>query len=154
MRWDSLSRTPLQRPYVPRVARLFSKFLGSSEPGIPFWPGCHTFHGSGMREYKPHPLFRTCASEFGGTHSHACHSGAPDFPELRVNTRSPLGLVYLGFHFGCVLMRFLEVACVTKRLTPYFAPVPHSAQPVALRRATPAPLISRSCTSIPEVPWV
>ena len=59
-------------------------------------------------------------------HSHECHSGAPNFPELRDYFRPPFSLVKLGFHFGRVLMRFVEVACVSTSLTPCFAHVPHS----------------------------
>ena len=59
-----------------------------------------------------------------GLHSHACHSGVRDFPELRVYFQSPLGLVKLGFHFGRVVMRFLEMACVRGRLLPGFAQGP------------------------------
>ena len=77
------------------------------------------------------PYFAPCVSQCTACNSDACHSGAPDFPEFRVYSRYPLGLVHLGFHFGRVLMRFLEEACVTKRLTPYFAlGPPHSAEPV------------------------
>ena len=57
-------------------------------------------------------------------HSHACHSGAPDFPELRVHSQSPLGLMKLAFHFGRVVMRFLEMACVRASLSPCFAQGP------------------------------
>ena len=60
------------------------------------------------------PLVRL--SECGG--SHACHSGAPDFPELRVYSRTPLSLVKLRFHIGCDIMRFEEVACVSTSLNP------------------------------------
>ena len=54
------------------------------------------------------------------SHSHACHSGARDFPELRVYSPIPLGLVHLGFHFGRVVMCFVKVARVSTRLTPFF----------------------------------
>ena len=76
-----------------------------------------------MLAWKAHLLFRTGALEFMGLHSHACHSGAPDFPEVRVYSESPSALVKLGFHFGRVVMRFLEVACVRARLTPCFTQV-------------------------------
>ena len=66
-----------------------------------------------MREFKPHPLLFTCASEWGGPHSHACQSSAPDFPELRVYSSGSLGVVNLGFHVGQVVMHFVEVACVS-----------------------------------------
>ena len=33
----------------------------------------------------------------------------------------PLGLVHLGFHFGGVVMRFVEVAGVSTRLTAFFS---------------------------------
>ena len=79
---------------------------------------------------------------------------APDFPGLRVHSRRPLGLVKLGFHFGRVGMRFLEVGCVSTSLTPWFALVPHSALGLNFTHATPEPLIFRSCAFIPEVPWV
>ena len=55
------------------------------------------------------------------SHSHACHSVAPDFPQLRVYSPIPLRLRHLGFHFGCVVMRFVEVAGVSTRLTPFFS---------------------------------
>ena len=125
-----------------------------SEPEIPLWARWHALPRSGKREYKPHPLVYTGAYECGGTHSHACHSDAPDFPELRVYSRGPLILVKLGFHFGRVSMRFVEVACVSTSLTRWFALVPQRAVGLTLMHATPAPLISRSCASIPEVPWV
>ena len=38
-------------------------------------------------------------------HPHACHSGAPDFPEMRVYSQGALCLVNLAFRFGRVLMR-------------------------------------------------
>ena len=62
------------------------------------------------------------------SHSHACHSGARDFPDWRVYspTPTPLGLVQLRFHFGRVVMCFLEVARVSRRLTPFFCIVSHS----------------------------
>ena len=60
------------------------------------------------------PFFRTASD------SHACHSGARDFTELRVYSPTPLGLVQLGFHFGSVFRRFVELACVSTRLTPLF----------------------------------
>ena len=107
-----------------------------------------------MREFKPHPLVCTCALHCSGTHSHTCHSGAPNFPEFRVYSLGPFGLVNLGFHFGALGMRFVEVACVSTSLTPWLALVPNTAVGLTLTYATPAPLISRSCTSIPEVSWV
>ena len=57
------------------------------------------------------------------TDSGACHYGGRDFPELCVYSRVPFGLVNLGFHFGRVVMRFPEVACVRAGLTPSFAHV-------------------------------
>ena len=105
-----------------------------------------------MREYKPPPLSRTCASECGGTDTHACQSAARDFPELRVHSRGPLGIVNLGFLSGRVVMRFLEVACVRTSLHLCFALVPHGAVGLTLTHATPAPVISRSCASIPDLP--
>ena len=107
-----------------------------------------------MREYKPHALLCTCAFNAGGTDAHACHSGARDFPELRVYSRGPLGLVNLGFQFGRVVIRFLEVACVRASLTTCLAHVLLTQVGLTLTHATPAPLISRSCTSIPDLPWV
>ena len=104
-----------------------------------------------MRECKPHPLLYTCGSECGGTHSNACHSGAPDFPYLRVYFRGPLALVNLVFHFSRVVMRFVKVACVSATLTPCYSLVPHSGQPLSLTHATPLPLISRSFASIPQL---
>ena len=74
-----------------------------------------------MRACKAHPLFGTGALECMGLQSHACHSGARDFLEVRVYSQTPLALVKLGFHFGRVVMRLLEVACVRARLTPCFA---------------------------------
>ena len=107
-----------------------------------------------MREYKAHPLLCTCSCNAGGTDSHACHSGVRDFPELRVYSRTPLGLVNLEFHLDRVVMRFLEVACVRERLTPYFALAPQSALGLTLTHATQASMISRTCASIPKLPWV
>ena len=107
-----------------------------------------------MRDYKPHHLVWTGASEYSWTHSHACYSANRDLPELRVYSRGPFGLTNLGFHFGPVGMRYLEVACVSTILTPRFAHLPLSAVGLILTHATPAPLISRSCASIPEVLWV
>ena len=107
-----------------------------------------------MREYKPPPFFCTCAWECSGAHSHAFHSGARDFPELHVYSRNPYCLAKLGFYFGRFLMRFVEVACVSTSLHPSFAHVPRSAVRLALMHATPAPVISRKCTSFPEVPSV
>ena len=61
------------------------------------------------------PIFCTVSN------SHACHSGARHFPELRVYSPIPLGLVHLGFHFDRVVMRLVEVEGVSKRLTPFFS---------------------------------
>ena len=80
-----------------------------------------------MRENKPSPFVCTGALECMGAHLHACHSGAHDFPELRVYSRGPLGLVKLGFRFGCVGMRYVEVACVRTSLPHSFAQVAQSA---------------------------
>ena len=106
-----------------------------------------------MREYKPHPLVFTGASEYMGVHSHACHSGSRDFLELRVFPRRPFGLVNLGFHFGRIGMRYVEVACVSTSLTHWFPQVPQNAWGYIRTHATPAPVISRSCASILKVPW-
>ena len=135
----------------PGIARVFPSCVGSSEPRISFCPRFHAFPRSGMRACKAHPLLCTCGSNAGGTNSHSYHSGVRDFPELHVYSRDSLGLVNLGFHFGSVVMRFVEVACVRARLTPCFAHVIHSAQPRTLTHASPAPLISRSFASIPEL---
>ena len=135
-------------------ARLFPNSLGSSEPWIPFWPRCHAFPRSGMRACKDHPLLCAGASECMGGHSHACHSGGREFPELCVHSRTPLDLVNLGFHFGRVVIRFHEVACVRASLTPCFAQVPQSAWGFTLTHATPVVVTSRGCASIPKVPWV
>ena len=102
----SFAGIPLRRPLFPGVARLFSRSLGSTKLLIPFWTRWHTLRKSGMREYKPPPLVCTGASESTGANSHAYHSGARDFPELRVYSRSPFGLVKLGFYLGAL-------ACVT-----------------------------------------
>ena len=107
-----------------------------------------------MREYKPHPVVFTAASKCMGTQSQACHSGARDFPELRLYSLNPSSLVNLGFHFGRVVMRFVEVACVSTRLTPCFAHVAVTQVGLTLTHATPASVISRSCAFIPELPWV
>ena len=55
------------------------------------------------------------------SHSQACHFVARDFPEFRVSSPIPLGLVHLGFHFVRVVMRFVEVAGVSTRPTPFFS---------------------------------
>ena len=80
--------------------------------------------------------------------------GAGDFPELRVYSQDPLGVANLAFHFGRVGKRLVEVACVSTSLTPCCAQVPYSAGGLTLTPATPAPVISWSCASIPELPWV
>ena len=64
---------------------------------------------------------RLTPSSCTASHSHACHSVARDIPELRVYCRGSLGLVHLGFHFGGVVMRFVEVAGVSTRLTAFFS---------------------------------
>ena len=107
-----------------------------------------------MREYKPPPLVCTGASECMVAQSNACHSGARDFPELRVYFRGPLALVNLGFCLGLVGMRYVEVACVSRSLHPWFAQVPQSAWGLSRTHATNSPVISRNSASIPEVPWV
>ena len=76
-----------------------------------------------MRACKAHPLLCTCGSNAGVTDSHACHSGVRDFPELRVYSQVPLGLLKVELHFGRVLIRFLEVGYVRARLTLCFAHV-------------------------------
>ena len=63
-----------------------------------------------MREYKPHPLVGTGASDCSRADSHAWFSGARNFPEVRVHSRDSLALVNLAFHFGRVGIRYVEVA--------------------------------------------
>ena len=65
-----------------------------------------------------------------------------------------MGLVSLGFHFGPLVICFVEVACVRTSLTACLAHRPPRAQPLTLTHAIPALLISQSCASIPELPWV
>ena len=74
-----------------------------------------------MSACRARALLCTCGFNAGVTDSRACHSGVRDIPELRVYSRVALGLVKLGFHFGRVVMRFLEVACVRARVAPCFA---------------------------------
>ena len=76
-----------------------------------------------MRACKACPLLCTCGFNAGVTVSRASHSGVRDFTELCVYSRVAPGLVNLGFHFGRVAMRFLQVACVRARLAPCFAHV-------------------------------
>ena len=76
-----------------------------------------------MRACKARPLLCTCGFNAGVTNSRASHSGVRDLWELRVYYRVPLGLVNVGFRFGHVVMRFLEVACVGASLAPCFAHV-------------------------------
>ena len=128
--------------------------LGSSERGVPFWARWNGLRRSGMREYKPPPLVCTGASECMGAYSNAWHSGARDFPELRVYSPGVLGLVNLRFRFGRVAMRYVEVACVSTSLHPWSAQVPQRVWGLSRTHATPSPVISRSCASIPEVCWV
>ena len=64
---------------------------------------------------------RLTPSSCTASHSHACHSVARDFPELHVYCEVPLGLVHLGFDFGGVVMRFVEVAGVSTGLTAFFS---------------------------------
>ena len=56
----------------------------------------------------------------------------------------------LGFHFGRVLMRSVEVAGVNTSFNPCIAQVPQSALAVTLTQATPASVTSRSCVPIPK----
>ena len=107
-----------------------------------------------MREYNPPLLVCTGASECMGAQSNECHSVFRDFPELRVYSRRPLDIVSLGFRFGRVGMRYVEVACVSTSVHPCFAQVPKSAWGLSRTHATPALMISRSCASIPDVPCV
>ena len=106
-----------------------------------------------MREYKPHLLILT-----GASHSHACHSNGPDFPQLRVYNphATPLAIARLGLRFGRILMRFVEVAGVSRSLTSCFPLVRLSAVGLTLTHATTATLISRSCASITltQLPWL
>ena len=106
-----------------------------------------------MRACKADPLLCTWGLNPGATDSDACHSGFPDFSELRVYSQTFLGLVNLGFYFGRVVMRFLEVACVRASLTPFFAHGALTQVRLTLTHATPTSLICRSCASIPELPW-
>ena len=78
----------------------------------------------------------------------------PEYPALRVQSRDALGTVKLGFYFGRVVMRFIEVTCVSRSLSHCFALVPHSAVGLTLTHATPAPALSLSCASTPEILWV
>ena len=88
----------------------------STAPGNPFWPPGDEFRGSGRREYKAQPLHLAQLL----TLTHATPS-----PVLCRSCASiaevPLGLVHLGFHFGGVVMRFVEVAGVSARLTAFFS---------------------------------
>ena len=129
-----------------------------------------------MRACATHPLLCTCGLKAGVTDSHACHSDVVDIPELRVYSRVHFGIgnrpatpgnhgrrsgiresqshLHLGFRFARVVMHFLEVACVRAGLTHWFGVVPQTAVGLTLTHATPASLISRSCASISELPWV
>ena len=97
-----------------------------------------------MPEYKPNPLVCTGPSECMGAPLHACHSGLRDFPKLPLHSRGALCLVNLGFHFGRVSMSYVEVACLSTSLTPWFKQVPVCAVGLIRTHATPAPVISRS----------
>ena len=152
--WGLILKHATPAPVISQSCTSIPEVLGPSERGIPFWARWHALRRSGMRDYNPHPLICTGASDCSGAHSHDCLSGALKLPELRVYSRGPLGLVNLGFHFGRVAMRYVEVACVSTTLTPWFAQVPQCAVGLILTYATPAPRISRSCASIPEVRWV
>ena len=64
-------------------------------------------------------------------------------------------LVKLGFHFGGVYVSLVKVAGVSTSPKPCLSLVRLSESvAVTLTPATPALLISRSCTSMPELPWV
>ena len=107
-----------------------------------------------MRAHKSHCLFCTCVFNAGVAISHACHSGVRDFLEFRVYSRVALGLVKLDFYFGRVVMGFLEVTCVRASLAHCFAHVALAQVGLTLAHATTASVISRSCASLPELPWV
>ena len=65
---------------------------------------------------------RLTPSSCTASHSHACHSVALDFTRSCASIAEvPLGLVHLGFDFGGVVMRFVEVAGVSTRLTAFFS---------------------------------
>ena len=107
-----------------------------------------------MRENMPPPYVFTGATECRGAHSHACHTGARDFPRSRVYSRGPLRLENLGFQFERGGMRYRDVACLRTSLPRSFTQVPQSAGKPIRMHATPALVISRRSASIPEVPWV
>ena len=79
----------------------------SSEPEIPFWLRWHALCVGSMRENKPPRFVCTGASECMGAHLHPCHSGARNFPELRVYSQDPLALDNLEFRFGRFGMRYI-----------------------------------------------
>ena len=83
-------------PVIWQEVRAYSPTpLGlSSAPGNPFWPRGDVFCGSSRREYHGSPLPHAQPS-----HSHACHSVARDFPELRVYCRGSPGSIAPGILF-------------------------------------------------------
>ena len=64
---------------------------------------------------------RLTPSSCTASHSHACHSVAVISRSCASIAEVPLALVHLGFHFGGVVMRFVEVAGVSTRLTAFFS---------------------------------
>ena len=85
-------------------------------------------------------FFSTRASQCTASHSQACHQGSRDLAGgARLLSQLPWDyLVHPGIRFGRVVMCFVEVAGVSTRLTAFLlAHVPHSAQPLTRRRATP-----------------
>ena len=59
-----------------------------------------------MREYKA-DLLLTKAQPL--TLTHATPAPVTSQKLTSIPQLTPLGLVHLGFHFGCVVMRFVEV---------------------------------------------
>ena len=88
----------------------------STSPGNKFWPRGDVFRGSGRREYKAQPVH--LAQPLTLTH-------ATPSPVLSRSCASiaevSLGLVHLGFHFGGVVMRLVEVGGVSTRLTAFLS---------------------------------
>ena len=104
-----------------------------------------------MREYNHPPLVCTGASKCVREQTNACHSGSRDYTELPVYSRSPMGLVNLGFRFRRVVMRYVEVACVSTSFHPWFAQVPQSAWELSRKPANPKRVIYRSYASILKI---
>ena len=69
-----------------------------------------------MREYKAHPLLSNmCLTLTISTPAPVISRICASIPQLTWGV-----LVHLGFHFRRVVMRFVEVECVSTRLTPLF----------------------------------